>query len=349
MRVVYLLNGAALFGGVKVVFQHARALRRAGVDAQVVSPEPPGDWFPGSEQFYRQVPSLAPSAIGRADIAVGTIWFTVPPALLVPGAVPAHLCQCYEGQYHGVRHHAAAIDAVYRLPTLKLAVSPHLVEILRERFAVEAVFVPQPFEPRVFQPPARERQPDGRLRVLVAGQWGLDIKGVEWGLRALRPLQEEGWLTLVRLAQDAPPEELALWPEAERHVAVPPAAVPEILRGVDVYVGLSSEVEGFGLPMLEAMGCGRACVLTDIGPVRSLDPKRSASLRVRPGDADELRAALRLLRDDTGLRRRLGAAGRDIAVQFDEDRTARVLVEAYSTALAAGGLNGRERTRSSDR
>ncbi|HUP22778.1 MAG TPA: glycosyltransferase family 4 protein [Thermoanaerobaculia bacterium] len=335
MRVVYLLNGAALYGGVKVVLQHARALRREGVDATVVSPDPPPQWFPELGAGYRRVESLDPAVIGAADVAVGTIWFTVPSALCVPGAVACHLCQCYEAQYHGVADLAPQVDDVYRLRTFKLAVSPHLVELLRSRFGMEAAYVPQPFEPDLFHPPRAEREPDGRLRLLLAGQWELDIKGVEWGMRALRPLQEEGWLQLVRLSQDAPPAETAFWPEAERHVSVPPSSVPDIFRGVDAYVGLSSEVEGFGLPMLEAMGCARACVLTDIGAVRALDPERSASLRVSYGDAETLRAAVRRLRDDAALRRVLGSAGRSIALRFGEERTARALIEAFSQALSA--------------
>jgi glycosyltransferase involved in cell wall biosynthesis len=284
---------------------------------------------------YRRVASLAPDAIGRADIAIGTIWFTVPDAVAVPGAVAGHLCQCYEAAYHGVADHASSIDDVYRLPTFKLAVSPHLVELLRRRFGIEAAWIPQPFEPQSFHPPASEAADPSRLRVLISGQWGLDIKGVEWGMRALAPLRPEGWLELVRLSLDAPPEELALWPDAERHVAVAPADVPAILRSVDLVLSLSTEVEGFGLPMLEAMGCGRACVATDIGAVRALDPGGRASLRVATGDRAGLQSAVRRLQADVALRRRLGAAGREIALQFDEERTGRALIGAFEAALSS--------------
>lgn len=332
MKVVYILSGSHLFGGVKVVFQHARALRRLGVEATVVSPDPDRSWFPGTEEFYRRVDPLSASGVGRADFAVGTIWFTVPVAMQVEGARACHLCQCYEGLYEGVRDDWAAIEEVYRLPTLKLAVSPHLVKILEERFGGAVWWIPQPFEPETFHPPAGERPASGRLRVLLSGQWSVPIKGVEWGLRALRPLYEEGWLELVRLAQDVSEEEVALWPEAERHVGVHPVVVPDVLRGVDVVLGLSNEVEGFGLPMLEGMGCGRASVLTDIGPVRALDPHAAASLRVPFGDGEALRSALRRLRDEPALRRRLGQEGRRIAVQFTEERTGRALLEVFERA-----------------
>ena len=326
MKVVFLLNGAALYGGVKVVFQHARALRRLGVDAEVVSTDPAPDWFPVADCGYRQVRALVPSEIGAADFAIGTIWFTVPAALTVPGARALHLCQCYEPLYDGVAAQRNEIEAVYRLPTRKLAVSPHLIALLAERLGVTADWIPQPFEPDVFVAPARERAADHRLRVLVVGPWEVPIKGIEWGLRALRPVAAEGWLDLVRLALDARAEEIELWPDADRRLHVSPGAVPAIYAGVDAYVGLCSEVEGFGLPALEAMSCARPCVLTDIGAVRALDPRGEASLRVHHGDGEALRAAVRRLRADRDLRRGLGSAGRHIAEQFTEERSGRALL-----------------------
>lgn len=335
MKVVYLLEGAALYGGVNVVLQHARALRRRGVEAWVCSPDPSPSWFPGAEAFYRRVPEPSAAAIGPADIAIGTMWRTVPVVAAIPGAVPFHLCQCYEGLYDGVRDRWPEIDAVYRLPVRKLAVSPHLVRLLADRFGQSAVWIPQPFEPDRFRPPAAEPAAGARLRVLLAGHFSLPIKGVAWSMRALRPLAEEGWLQLVRLALEVDPEERRQWPDAEWHLEVPPAEVPELMRGADVYLGASSEVEGFGLPMLEAMGCARACVLSDIGSVKALDAERRASLRFDPGDADGLCAALRRLRDDPALRRRLGLAGRAIAERFSEERTAQALLAAFAEAGAA--------------
>ena len=114
----------------------------------------------------------------------------------------------------------------------------------------------------------------------------MPVKGIAWAFDALRPLRAEiPGLTIVRLSQDAPPSEVAAWPDAERHVAVPPARVAEIFRSVDLFVGASSEVEGFGLPTLEAMACGIPCVVTDIGAFRGLDPEACASLRIPSGDA----------------------------------------------------------------
>jgi len=332
LRVAYLLPGAALYGGVKVVFQHARALSRLGVEVTVHSPDPCPDWFEGARAFYRQVPALERRFLPRVEVAVGTLAPTVVPALEIAERLACHLCQGYEPGHDTLEAGAREVmRAAYDLPALKLVVSPHLLRTMRDRHGVEARWIPQPFEPHLFRPPEGERADDGRLRVLVSGHWELEVKGVAWCMRALRPLFEQtgGGIELVRLSLDADDEEVALWPEAARHRHVPPAEVPALLQGVDLCIGPSSPLEGFGLIGLEAMGCGRACVLTDIPSHRDLDPDSEASIKVPFGDGPALRRAVERLWRDRDLRGRLGVAGRAIAETYTERRTAEALMRAF--------------------
>ncbi len=319
------------------MFQHARALRRLGVEVTVHSPDPCPDWFDGAGAFYRQVPALEGRFLPRVEVAVGTLAPTVAPAIEIAERLACHLCQGYEPGHDTLAPvPREAMRAAYDLPALKLVVSPHLVRTLRDRHGVAARWIPQPFEPELFRPPERERADDGRLRVLVSGHWALEVKGVAWCLRALRPLFEQsgGRLELVRLSLDADEEELTLWPEADRRRHVPPADVPALFRGVDLGIGPSSPLEGFGLIALEAMGCGRACVLTDIPSHRDLDPEGRASIKVPFGDAEALRSAVERLWRDRELRRRLGAGGRSIAETYTERRTAEALMRAFRHGLA---------------
>lgn len=265
-------------------------------------------------------------------MAVGTLAPTVAPAVEIAERLACHLCQGYEPG-HDMLEPAGreAMRAAYDLPALKLVVSPHLVRTLRDRHGVEARWIPQPFEPDLFRPPERERADDGRLRVLVSGHWELEVKGVAWCLRALRPLFEStgGGIEIVRLSLDADEEELVFWPEADRRRHVPPAEVPALIQGVDLCVGPSSPLEGFGLLALEAMGCARPCVLTDIPSHRDLDPDDRASIKVPFGDGEALRGAVERLWRDRNLRRRLGRAGRAIAETYTERRTGEALINAF--------------------
>ncbi len=266
-------------------------------------------------------------------MAVGTLAPTVAPAVEIAERLACHLCQGYEPGHDTLEPAGReAMRAAYDLPALKLVVSPHLVRTLRDRHGVEARWIPQPFEPDLFRPPERERADDGRLRVLVSGHWELEVKGVAWCLRALRPLFEStgGGIEIVRLSLDADEEELAFWPEADRRRHVAPADVPALIQGVDLCVGPSSPLEGFGLLALEAMGCARPCVLTDIPSHRDLDPEGRASIKVPFGDGEALRAAVERLWRDRNLRRRLGRAGRTIAGTYTERRTGEALMQAFA-------------------
>lgn len=315
-----------------MVLQHARALRGLGVDATVHSPDPCPHWFDGADAFYRQVGALDRRSMPRVEVAVGTLASTVEAALEVAERLACHLCQGYEPAHATLsRAERDAMLAAYELPARKLVVSPHLARTIRDRHGVEAHWIPQPFEPELFRPPQREREDDGRLRLLVSGHWDLEVKGVAWCLRALRPLFERSGhrLDLVRLSLDADAGELAFWPEAERHRHVPPAEVPALIQGVDLCIGPSSPLEGFGLLALEAMGCARPCVLTDIPSHRDLDPEDRASIKVPFGDAEALRGAVERLWRDRDLRRRLGRAGRAIAETHTERRTGEALVRAF--------------------
>jgi glycosyltransferase involved in cell wall biosynthesis len=329
MKIVYILNGTALYGGVKVVFQHVEALRALGYDAEVVSPEPTPAWYPGAGRLHRQVAELTPEAIGKADVVVATIYHTVPVAERVEGAVVAHLCQCYEGDYEPIRDQWPEIHALYGKPTVKLAVSPHLARIIEERYGQPCHWIPQPLETGRFVPPAVERNDASRFRVMVAGRWDLDVKGVERAVRGLALLRGESpEIELVRLTQEAFPEELAFWPGVEMHAGIDPSRVPELMQSIDLYVSMSGEVEGFGLPTIEAMSCGRPVVVSDIGANRALDPDQRASVRVPAGDLEALASAVRLLRDDPARRKAMGEEARRIALGFSVERTVSALVEA---------------------
>ena len=92
-----------------------------------------------------------------------------------------------------------------------------------------------------------------------------------------------------------------------------------------------SLAEGFGLPVLEAMGAGLPVVASDIPVVREV--AGDAAVLVPPGDAGALASALAMVIGEQQRRVTMAAAGRTRAAHFTWDRTAATTVAAYRTAL----------------
>jgi glycosyltransferase involved in cell wall biosynthesis len=120
--------------------------------------------------------------------------------------------------------------------------------------------------------------------------------------------------------------------------------VPDVLASTDVFV-LSSRSEGFPVSILEAMAAGLPVVATDVGGVAESVVDGETGLLVPPGDPGALAAALECLLTDSGLRRRLGTAGRERARRhFDTAGFRRAHVELYRRELerraSASGSDG---------
>ena len=95
-----------------------------------------------------------------------------------------------------------------------------------------------------------------------------------------------------------------------------------------------SVAEGFGLPVLEALGAGVPVIASDLPVLREVGG--DAPLFFPIGDDEALAKAIDLV-SDRELRRRLAAAGRDRAAAFTWDRTADGTINAYRRALATAG------------
>ena len=92
--------------------------------------------------------------------------------------------------------------------------------------------------------------------------------------------------------------------------------------------------EGFGLPILEAMGAGLPVVTSNMGAMRELG--EDAARLVNPLALDEVAGALEQVLVDDALRRRMIEAGRRRAERMTWERTVDKTVEAYRRALGEG-------------
>jgi glycosyltransferase involved in cell wall biosynthesis len=92
--------------------------------------------------------------------------------------------------------------------------------------------------------------------------------------------------------------------------------------------------EGFSLPAVEHMASGTPLVASRTGALPEVTG--DAALLVKPGDAEELAAALRGLLESPAKRERLSAAAwRRVQERFTWSAVARATVAEYERAIAA--------------
>jgi glycosyltransferase involved in cell wall biosynthesis len=137
-----------------------------------------------------------------------------------------------------------------------------------------------------------------------------------------------GWLfeETMALARD-----LDLSPYLRIFEDFPSGDLPEMYAGAGVFV-LPSHYEGFGLPVLEAMGCETPVIIAD----RSSLPEVAgeAALKVDPDDAEALANALYRALSDSDLRADLVRRGREQVQVFTWEKTARETLALYEQVLS---------------
>jgi glycosyltransferase involved in cell wall biosynthesis len=121
---------------------------------------------------------------------------------------------------------------------------------------------------------------------------------------------------------------------ARAHITgyVPAAELRALYAGAAVFC-YPSLLEGFGLPVLEAMAQGTP-VVTSTGTATEELVAGGAGIAVDPRDASAIAGALETVLDDADVADGLRAAGRIVAAEHTWERTARLTLGAYREAMA---------------
>lgn len=330
MRIAYLLESTELCGGVKVVLIQAEALARRGHRVAVVSPQPAPDWLPLRRAHFEWAPFQQSRELAQADVRVATFWTTVAPALDGSRGPVFHLCQGYEGGFRFYADRKESIDAAYRSPTRKLAISATLAQRLVQLGFGPAENVGQVFDSRDFFP-GPERNGDGPPILLLVGPFQADVKGIDIAFLGLELWRRQGGVFRLRRISTVPigEAEKKTGLVDEYHHGLTPDRMPFAYRSSDIFIGPSRPEEGFGLPVLEALACGLPCLLSDTPGHREI--AGDAAWYFEDGSAAELAEALpRVTRED--FRRAARIAGPTRASRFDTAAVAANLERTFGSA-----------------
>jgi len=112
---------------------------------------------------------------------------------------------------------------------------------------------------------------------------------------------------------------------------VPRGDLPGLFSGATAFV-YPSLLEGFGMPIVEAMACGAPVITSNNSSMKEVSA--DAAVLIDPQSVREITEALASVAEDDGLRRELSKKGLERAAEFSWERTARLTLEAYQDATA---------------
>jgi glycosyltransferase involved in cell wall biosynthesis len=215
---------------------------------------------------------------------------------------------------------------------------------LLERFAPpeHIAVLPNAIDCAQFAPPARTHAIE-RPRVLFLGLLS-ERKGLDELCAALQRLRDDGRLDFDvdivggeevlgsrrRYEEHFAAAGLASW--VRFHGPAFGADKLRFLHAAEVFV-LPSRAESFGIANLEAMAAGLAVISSRTGAIPEYLEDGVHGLLIAPGDAAALAVAIDRLMNDPALRRRLGAAARLRARDYDWNVMTGRLGELYAGIL----------------
>jgi phosphatidylinositol alpha-mannosyltransferase len=191
---------------------------------------------------------------------------------------------------------------------------------------------------------------DGTPRLLFVGRFDESRKGFKYLLDAMALVRQqfpEARLVVVgtgrRERYEGRIERRLLDRTVEFHGYIESEILPRYYASCDVLCVPSTRNESFGIVLLEGMAAGRPVVASAIAGYASVLTHEREGLLVPPEDPTALALALVRLLADSGLRARLGDAGRATAARYDWPRVAEQVLDVYErSAMTAADASWRQ-------
>jgi glycosyltransferase involved in cell wall biosynthesis len=350
LRVSFVLPDRGLSGGIRVVVIHANRLIERGHQVAIVYPRRPWprnprrllrrlynegrrwtgrdrdhiDTFTGFTVVTSQ--SRSRSAVPDGDMVFATHWLT---ADLVADLPPrkgrkAYFLQSYEAHSFDPEK----VDATWRLPLQKFVVARWLQDLAREKFGdASAVWVPNGVDRSQFDAPPRGLHSPRSIGFVYSPA---SVKNPEMALEVHERVRRRfPDLQLISFGAARPTLVHRAVPNMTFFRRPPQETLRDIYASADVWL-CSSGVEGFGLPLLEAMACRCPVVTTRCGGVVDFVRDGQNGFLVDVGDAEGMADAVIGLLSDPQRWDRASQAAYATRLEFTWERSSSLFEAALT-------------------
>lgn len=313
MRITFVLPDAGIAGGVRVVATYAEHLQARGHQVCVVClpPRPVAlrqrckSWLQGQgwhpkelshfdgksidlQRLDRWRPITA-NDVPDADVVIATWWETAEWVAQFPASkgTQVYFIQHYEALFEG--QPAERVRATWRLPMAHIVIADWLAAISRQQPGDRmTTIIPNSVDTGLFFAPPRRKQTVPTVGMMYSDVWW---KGSDIGLQAFAlATRKIPNLRLVTFGSTGISPDLPL-PSPTKYLLCPAqSTLKDIYAQCDAWL-FSSRVEGFGLPILEAMACRTPVIGTPAGAAPDL-LHSGAGILVEPEDPTSMANAI---------------------------------------------------------
>lgn len=316
MKITFVLkNWLGLSGGVRVVSIYANLLSQRGHEVLVISPAMPKpnvrrrikSFFfnekliarkTKQESYFKDIDVnciivrdrsyISDRDLPNADVVVAAWWET---AEWVNNLSRSKGAKAYFVQHHEVHDYLPnrRVEATYKLPLYKITISKWLVDIMNYKYKDSNVsLVPNSVDTNQFYAPPRCKQSIPTVGMMYSQvPWkGSDISLKAFSLAAKKVKN----LRLVAFGKNKPLSDTTLPLNTEFILQPCQNEIKDIYAKCDAWL-FGSRVEGFGLPILEAMACRTPVIATPAGAVPELIANGEGII-VKPEDPENMAKAI---------------------------------------------------------
>lgn len=350
----------AVSGGVKIVSQHVKILNEMGYETFLITKKVETQLSLAELNLYGK-PTVVKTDddIPDCDVYIGAMYTDVKMLFQRGKGKIVHLCEGYEpidylsrikgevvpekysrkgilsvfDRYFNLlkfKKRVKEIESIYALPTVKAAISKHLVELIERRFHQKCFLIQSGIDSNVFYPnEERIWGGGGRIRVLSVGPTSVGFKGIPDALEAIRMLKARGVnVEFTRVSTHPPLEREEVGKVVDRyHINLREGEMAEIYRNTDIFISSSLEGEGLGLPALEALASGVPSILTEISSYKNFGTQRDFAYFVPTHRPDRIAEGILALIEDRNLRERCRERGISVSKEFTLERTKKDLLD----------------------
>lgn len=301
-NIFFLVPGAAISGGIAVVFQHANRLLEKGYSVKILSlnNKNNGSWFPNQKVEiipYREAKKILQSE--KIDILIATSCSTAFTVDMAKARRKIYFVQSDESRFFPENPKLCEIiKKTYTLPIEYMTEAKWIQKWLKDEFGHESHYVPNGIDLELFKKVEPIVPKSNKLRILIEGSINVPFKGMDDAHAAVKNLGCELWI----VSNNGKPKKD--WKYNKFFESVPYGKMNEIYSSCDIFLKMS-RVEGFFGPPMEAMACGCAVVVGKVTGFDEYIKDDYNALVVEQGDIEGARKAVKRLIEDIDLRKRL--------------------------------------------